>query len=196
MSGERQPAVQLSPAASAALSRIDVRFDVLSASSLAAAQHDLVALLRSCVHGGASLGFLAPLPEADAIRYWTAVGPQIDSGDRLVLVAREAPGGTVVGSAQLAFESRPNGRHRAEVAKVMVLPSHRRRGIAAGLMTEIERHARARALRLLILDTSEGPGGARAFYEALGYMYAGGIPDYALDPDGRPEKNAIYFKAL
>jgi len=34
------------------------------------------------------------------------------------------------------------------------------------------------------------------FYESLGYIYAGGIPDYALDPDGRPMKNAIYYKVL
>ena len=94
------------------------------------------------------------------------------------------------------FESKSNGRHRAEVCKVMVLPSHRRRGIAARIMRELERTARERSIRLLFLDTSEGPGGARDFYEILGYTYAGGIPDYALDPDGRPAKNAIYYKLL
>ena len=78
----------------------------------------------------------------------------------------------------------------------MVHPSHRRRGIAARLMSELERHARARSIRLLYLDTAEGPSGARDFYETIGYTYAGGIPDYALDPDGRPAKNAIYFKLL
>ena len=52
------------------------------------------------------------------------------------------------------------------------------------------------AVRLLFLDTSEGPGGARDFYESLGYTYAGGIPDYALDPDGRPAKNAIFYKRI
>jgi acetyltransferase len=78
----------------------------------------------------------------------------------------------------------------------MVLPTHRRRGIAARLMGELERLARERSIRLLFLDTSEGPGGARSFYETLGYTYAGGIPDYALDPDGRPAKNAIFFKTL
>ena len=170
--------------------------ETLTASALAAAEDDLVELLRACVHGGASLGFLAPLAEYEAIDYWRAVAPRIASGSRAVLVARDSDGGRIVGSAQLAFESKPNGRHRAEVNKVMVLPSHRRRGIAAQLMRELERCARERAVRLLFLDTSEGPGGARRFYESLGYLYAGGIPDYALDPDGRPEKNAIYYKLL
>jgi GNAT superfamily N-acetyltransferase len=167
---------------------------VLSAATLAAAQDGLVSLLRSCVHGGASLGFLAPLAEGDAIDYWRAVAPQVESGSRAVLAARED--GQIVGSAQLAFESKQNGRHRAEVCKVMVLPSHRRRGIAAQLMHALERCARDRAIRLLFLDTSEGAGGAGNFYESLGYTYAGGIPDYALDPDGRPMKNAIYYKML
>src|SRR5436853_7523152 len=101
----------------------------LSPSALTAARDELVDLLRSCVHAGASLGFLAPLPESDAFDYWNGVAAQVASGGRMVLAAREE-GGRIVGSAQLAFESKPNARHRAEVGKVMVLPSYRRRGIA------------------------------------------------------------------
>ena len=102
----------------------------------------------------------------------------------------------IVGSAQLALGTKPNGRHRAEVQKVMVRPWYRRRGIAAGLMAALEAAALARGVRLLYLDTSEGYGGARALYDALGYVYVGGIPDYALDPDGTPAKNAIYYKRI
>lgn len=174
----------------------DIHVEPLSATAFEAAQDDLVQLLRACVHGGASIGFLAPLSEAAAREYWSALAPQVEAAQRTVLVAREGQGGRIVGSGQLAFESRPNGRHRAEVCKVIVLPTHRRRGIAARLVAELERHARDRQIRLLFLDTSEGPGGAVAFYETLGYTYAGGIPGYALDPDGRPAKNAIFFKAL
>jgi GNAT superfamily N-acetyltransferase len=172
------------------------RFEWLSAQTLADVRDDLVVLLQSCVHSGASLGFLAPLSEDEAGEYWHAVAPQVASGSRAVLVARDDADGRVVGSGQLAFESKPNGRHRAEVNKIMVLPSHRRRGIAARVMHELERLARERSVWLLFLDTSEGFSGARALYESLGYIYAGGIPDYALDPDGRPEKNAIYYKKL
>lgn len=78
----------------------------------------------------------------------------------------------------------------------MVLPSYRRRGIAAELMRQIEAIAIRRSVRLLFLDTSEGYGGARQFYEVLGYSYVGGIPGYALEPDGTPAKNAIYYKTL
>jgi ribosomal protein S18 acetylase RimI-like enzyme len=154
----------------------------------------LVELLTANVHDGASLGFLAPLAREDAEAWWKKVTGELTGGHRVLLVARVD--GRLVGSAQLALESRANGRHRAEVQKVMVLPSHRRRGIAAALMAALEAAARARGVRLLYLDTSEGRGGARAFYEALGYIYVGGIPGYALDPDGTPAKNAIYYKTL
>lgn len=157
---------------------------------------ELSALLAACVEGGASIGFLAPLAPAEADAYWEKIAGDLPNGFRLLLVAREASGGRIVGSAQLALESRANGRHRAEVQKVMVLPSHRRRGIAAQLMEEIEAVARTRGVRLLFLDTSDSHSGAREFYEALRYVYVGGIPGYALDPRGTPEKNAIYYKTL
>ena len=171
-----------------------MHLELLSASSLAAERDELATLLCECVNAGGSLNFLAPMPRSDAIAYWSSVLPELESGDRILVVARD--GHRIVGSAQLAFTSKPNGRHRAEVNKVMVLPSHRRRGIAAQLMNELERHARGRAIRLLVLDTAEGQSGAQAFYESLGYTYVGGIPDYALDPHGVPVKNAIYFKSL
>jgi GNAT superfamily N-acetyltransferase len=156
----------------------------------------LIALLTTCVQSGASIGFLAPLPVAEATAYWRKVFGDSAANHKSLLVARESADGPIVGSAQIAFETRANGRHRAEVQKVMVLPSHRRRGIAAQLMGAVEELAQRRGVTLLFLDTSEGHGGAREFYATIGYTYVGGIPGYALDPDGRPAKNAIFYKAL
>ncbi|PTY06389.1 GNAT family N-acetyltransferase [Opitutaceae bacterium EW11] len=156
----------------------------------------LVRLLAACVEGGASIGFMAPLAPPEAEAYWRKVIADLPAGIRRILVARDNATGEIIGSAQLAFETRANGRHRAEVQKVMVLPSRRRQGIAAGLMAGLEHAARERNVTLLFLDTSEGRGGARAFYETLGYRYAGGIPGYALDPDGAPAANAIFYRTL
>ena len=156
----------------------------------------LCGLLLECVRGGASIGFVEPVCDAQARAYWLRVPGEAARGDRLVLAARDAPGGPIVGSAQLAFEPRANGRHRGEVQTVLVPPAERRRGIASMLMSSVEGAAAARGVTLLFLDTSEGRGGAREFYDALGYSYVGGIPGYALDPDGTPARNAIYCKAL
>lgn len=156
----------------------------------------LCGLLSACVGAGASIGFIEPLAPVEAEAYWRRVFLDAAAGSRGILVAREAAGGAIVGSAQLAFESRANGRHRAEVQKVMVLPEHRRRGVASALMSAVESAALGRGVGLLYLDTSEGRGGAREFYAALGYAYVGGIPGFAVDPDGTPSKNAIYYKTL
>jgi GNAT superfamily N-acetyltransferase len=157
---------------------------------------ELVSLFIECVDAGASMGYLAPLSVPESAEFWQRIGGDLSGGRRILIVAREAPGGRIVGSAQLQGEDRPNGRHRAEAQKVMVRPSHRRRGLATQLMAHLEAAARERGVRLLFLDTSEGPGGARELYERLSYVYAGGIPDWALDPDGTPAKNAIFYKVL
>jgi acetyltransferase len=173
-----------------------LRFEVLTAPPSARDLADLAELLTACVHGGASIGFLAPLAAGEAAAYWQKIAGDLPGGFRLLLVAREEASGRIIGSAQLALESKANGRHRAEVQKVMVLPSHRRRGIAARLMTEIEAVAQTRGAWLLFLDTSDSHAGARQFYETLNYTYIGGIPFFALDPQGNPEQNAIFYKTL
>ena len=173
-----------------------VLIETLSADAFVAAQDDLVHLLRACVDGGASVGFMSPMPTADAAAYWRSVEPQIQSGTRIVLVARESAGGRIVGTGQLVPTAFPNGRHRAEVAKVLVLPSHRRQGVATRIMYALEDHARASGRWLLHLDTTEGASGATGLYESLGYTMAGGIPEWARDPDGPLQTTIFYFKKL
>jgi acetyltransferase len=174
----------------------DMTIETLSAPVVAEDRADLVALLTACVEAGASIGFLAPVPRADAEAYWSGILAGVGAGGRVLLVARDEESGRIIGSAQLGLESRPNGRHRAEVQKVMVLPPARRRGIASRLMRAVEETARERGVTLLFLDTSDSHAGARPFYEALRYVYVGGIPGYALDTHGTPEQNAIYYKTL
>lgn len=173
-----------------------MHIELLGSTLTAADLRDLQALLADCVNHGASIGFLAPLPAAAAAAYWQKVLAETQAGQRLIFAAREQPGGPIVGSAQLGLESRPNGVHRAEVQKVLVLSTHRRRGIATDLMAAVETAARDRWVRLLFLDTSDSHAGARQFYEGLNYTYVGGIPGYALDTRGKPEQNAIYYKTL
>src|SRR5215831_4322525 len=151
-----------------------IHIESLSAPEIEAARAELVQLLRESVDGGASIGFLSPIPEADAIRFWRGIEAQVETGSRVLFVARDGPRGQIVGTGQLAFAAFPNGRHRAEVCKVMVLPSHRRGGIATTLMNALERRALERDVWLLHLDTTEGRSGACELYEALGYTRVGG----------------------
>jgi acetyltransferase len=166
----------------------------LDADRLPAVVDELAELLKGAVEDGASLGYLAPMSIDAAREHWRSLQADVRDGTRVVLVARD--GDRVVGSGQIRFETKENGRHRAEIVKVMVAASHRRRGIGRAVMAELENAAADAGIALLYLDTSDGPGGARELYEALGWSHAGGIPGFALDPDGTPADNLIYYKWL
>jgi GNAT superfamily N-acetyltransferase len=72
---------------------------------------------------------------------------------------------------------------------------YRRQGIASDLMHAIEREARAAARSLLVLDT-EARSGAEPFYEMLQWQRVGSIPGFALNTDGVPTPNTIYYKMI
>jgi len=85
----------------------------------------LSAVLHAAPHAGASVSFILPFSVADARAFWRAtVLPGVEAGKRAVLLARNERG--IVGTVQLILDTPPNQRHRAEVAKLLVLPEARR----------------------------------------------------------------------
>ena len=165
----------------------------LPPDGLEAALDGLAELLHASVHGGASIGFVLPFSLAEAAAFWRGVLPGLRSGERLMLVARLD--GLIVGTATLVLVTTPNGRHRAEVAKVMVHPEARRRGIAVALMRAVEALARRHGRTLLLLDTTTGRDAER-LYTALGYHPVAVLPGYALDPDGAMGPTTLMRKDL
>ncbi|MFN0178236.1 MAG: GNAT family N-acetyltransferase [Gemmatimonadales bacterium] len=151
---------------------------------------DLAALLIDSVHGGASVGFLAPLALPAAIGYWTDVVASLRGPVRLWIAEDD---GRIVGSVQLALCEKPNGTHRAEVQKLLVHTAARGRGVASRLMAAIDRFAVANGRTLLYLDTEAGSA-AESVYRHLGWKKTGEIPNYATSPDGTPCATAIYYK--
>jgi GNAT superfamily N-acetyltransferase len=109
-----------------------------------------------------------------------------------VLVARL--GGRVVGTVQLKLAQLENQAHRADVAKLLVHSSARRRGVAEALMAAVEGLASAEGRWLLVLDTLEGSDAER-LYRRLGWSEAGSIPDYALVPGGSAA-TTVFWKRL
>jgi acetyltransferase len=158
-----------------------------------AALPGLMALLEDAVNHGASVGYLRPLDSRLSHRYWLEVCEALATGSRILLVARERD--EIVGSVQLDLSRKPNGRHRAEVQKLLVLSTCRRHGIARDLMRAIEDEARRANRTLLVLDTEAGSD-AVPFYDSQGWERCGSIPDFALSADGVPTANILYFKRL
>lgn len=67
-------------------------------------------------------------------------------------------------------------RPLVNVHDVVVMPSHRGRGIAAAMLAEVEAVARERGACKLTLEVLEGNAAARALYRRLGFAA------YQLDP--------------
>lgn len=154
----------------------------------------LVALLQEVVDGGASVGFLPPLGNDEAARYWDGVFAAAAAGARALWVARGREG-EVVGTVQLDLEQRPNGSHRAEVVKLMVHTRARRQGIGRALMLAAEAEARRRGRTTLVLDTRRGDP-SEQLYLSLGWTLAGVIPRYARSADGALDATALYYRLL
>lgn len=150
----------------------------------------LVDVLLAVVADGASVGFLADLTADDAEQFWSA---HLSAPAHVVLVAEV--GGAVVGTGTLALAGLPNGRHRAEVAKVLVHPGAQGRGVGRALLAALEDQARAHGRRTLVLDTVTGSP-AQGLYESAGWQVVGEIPDYADLPDGTPSPTTYLTKRL
>ncbi len=152
-----------------------------------------VRLLRACVADGASIGFLPPLDEQEARAFWARVVNMLRAGDAWLWSADVD--GQLTGTVQLHAASSANGRHRGEVAKLMVDPDARRRGIGRALMLALEAHALAQGRTTLVLDTRAGDP-SESLYSALGYQRVGEIPRYARSAGGQLDATAFFYKLL
>ena len=164
----------------------------LDAHEAAARAEALAEVLIDCVHGGASVSFMAPLPREKALDFWRGVAEGVARGARVLLVAEDAHG-TLVGTVQLITAMPDNQPHRADVAKMLVHRRARRQGVAQRLLAAVDEAARAEGRAVLVLDTVTG-GDAERLYERAGWQRVGVVPDYALMPDGALCSTTYFFK--
>jgi ribosomal protein S18 acetylase RimI-like enzyme len=165
----------------------------LSADDLRDRVDGLAALLADAVAGGFSLGFLMPFDHEAAAAWWRTRQAAMADGGLVVWVA-DGPGG-VTGTVSLALESKPNGRHRAEILKLMVRSDARGRGLARALLATAEDAAVRAGATLLLLDTATGSA-ADHLYRATGWTRYGIVPGYAADPAGSLEDCSFYYKRV
>lgn len=155
----------------------------------------LADVLLDCVEGGASVGFMHPLPRAKALAFWQAALDGAARGERVVLVAEEVDSGTIVGTVQVVLAVPENQPHRADVAKMLVRRGARRRGLGEALMRAAEAAARRAGKTLLVLDTVSGNDADR-LYTRLGWQPCGVIPGYALWPHGGLCDTTVFYRVL
>jgi GNAT superfamily N-acetyltransferase/catechol 2,3-dioxygenase-like lactoylglutathione lyase family enzyme len=155
----------------------------------------LADVLLDCVEGGASIGFMHPLPRAKAIGFWEGVIASAARGERILLVAEDVETDTIIGTVQVILTMPDNQPHRADVAKMQVHRRARRRGVGAALMRASEAAALEAGRTLLVLDTVTGSDAER-LYTRLGWQRCGEIPGYALWPRGGFCSTTVFYRVL
>ncbi|MDR7274866.1 GNAT family N-acetyltransferase [Catenuloplanes atrovinosus] len=161
----------------------------LTAEDHAAAEIDLAEVLLECVLGGASVGFTLPFTVDDARAYWRDA---LAEADARTWVARDHDG-RILGVVRLLPAAQANAPHRAEIAKLLVHPDGRGRGLGGALLVAAEEGARALGRTLLVLDTQTG-GVAEGLYARRGWTRVGEIPEFALTPTGDRAATTIFRK--
>jgi len=152
----------------------------------------LAAVLHDCVQGGASVSFMWPMSVDKAAGYWRGVAGSVARGDALVIAAYQ--GDAMLGTVSLILRQPENQPHRADLAKMLVRRSARRRGVGARLLEAAEAEARGLGKTLLVLDTASGE--AERVYVRRGWQRVGVIPDYALWPQGGLCATTVFYKKL
>ncbi|MGK3992474.1 GNAT family N-acetyltransferase [Sorangium sp. So ce1024] len=155
----------------------------------------LADVLMDCVEGGASVGFMHPLPRARALAFWQNTLASAERGERVVLVAEDVESAGIMGTVQVVLTMPDNQPHRADVAKLQVHRRARRRGLGEALVRAAEAAAREAGRTLLVLDTVTGSDAER-LYTRLGWQRCGVIPGYALLPRGGLCSTTVFYREL
>ncbi|WP_319484674.1 GNAT family N-acetyltransferase [uncultured Cohaesibacter sp.] len=173
----------------------EIVYELLAAEELAETLEDLASILHACVENGASVSFIQPFEVTDALAFWAgSVFPKVEAGSTALFVAKSDH--RIVGTVQLQTELPPNQAHRCEVAKLLVHPDYRKRGIATTLMELLEQEARRLGKSLITLDTRSGDQ-AEPLYILLDYKIAGRIPNFARATDSdRLDSTTYMYKIL
>jgi len=165
----------------------------LETAAAESAEPRLSAILTACVAEGAGVSFLPPLAPETAKAFWRGTARDVATGEKVLLGGWVD--GVLAGTVTLAFAKPQNQPHRADVAKLLVHPSARGRGLAQRLMERLEDEARAAGRSLLTLDTRAGDAGER-LYRRMGWTEVGAIPGYAMQADGTFEVTLFFWKRV
>lgn len=153
----------------------------------------LTDVLQACVADGASVGFIDAADRDVMARFWQGKIDSLASGDHQLLVARQQ--GEIVATVMVGYSAMPNGRHRAEISKLLVHPDARRQGIARRLMQRAEQLAVGQGKTLLVLDTRSGDV-ATDLYVSMNWQIAGSIPHYAASTEGALDATTVMYKVV
>jgi len=171
----------------------DLTIRTLDAAEAGARLGELADILVDAVAHGASVNFMAGFAHDEGRAFWARQLPSIGDGTTQLHVGEA--GGRLIGTALLMYAHQPNAPHRADVGKMLVHSSARRRGLGRRLLSAVEAAAAAAGRTLLLLDTESGSAGDR-LYRSCGWVEVGRVPDHAFRPDGGLAETTMFYKRV
>ena len=131
-------------------------FEILELHGGEEVLEDLREILFDAVSGGFSIGFLEQISAVEADAFWTGLLEDLGPNRRIWVARSKGSNGRVLGTVQFERCAKPNGRHRAEVQKLLVHSKARGLGLGRRLMETLE--AAAKVLKAVALRfCSNGP---------------------------------------
>lgn len=170
-----------------------VEYQILNGQQARGELEALTDVLQGCVSDGASVGFIDANDRQIMRNFWQDTLGGLERGESVLLVARQQQ--QIVATVMVAWNGMPNGRHRAEICKLLVHPAARRQGIARQLMQLAEQQVKQQGRSLMVLDTRSGDI-ASLLYLSLGWEIAGSIPYYAQSTEGAMDATTVMYKRL
>ncbi|MEQ4530484.1 MAG: GNAT family N-acetyltransferase [Mixta sp.] len=170
-----------------------IEYQVLNKQQAHSELEALTDVLQGCVSDGASVGFIDADDRQIMRNFWLDTLSGLDQNERLLIVARQQQ--RIVATVMVVWNLMPNGRHRAEISKLLVHPAARRQGIARQLMHLAEERVKQSGRTLMVLDTRSGDI-ASLLYLSLGWEIAGAIPYYAQSTEGVMDATTVMYKRL
>jgi ribosomal protein S18 acetylase RimI-like enzyme len=170
-----------------------IEYQVLNGQQAQSELEALTDVLQGCVSDGASVGFIDASDRQIMRNFWLDTFGGLERNERLLLVARQQQ--RIVATVMVVWNLMPNGRHRAEIGKLLVHPDARRQGIARQLMQLAEERVKQAGRTLMVLDTRSGDI-ASLLYLSLGWEIAGAIPYYAQSTEGVMDATTVMYKRL
>ncbi|MBV8467968.1 MAG: GNAT family N-acetyltransferase [Burkholderiales bacterium] len=136
----------------------------------------IVRMINSTVPEGGTLGYAQPLDQHTAAGFIESLDCRIQGGDTHMLMG-------MAGSEPAFFvlmtqSGMPNCRHRAELSKGVVYPSHRGRGLLRLALAEIVARAHDLGVEQFELDVRENSR-AHRLWQQMGFSTWGVVEDYA-----------------
>ncbi|MFP4098222.1 MAG: GNAT family N-acetyltransferase [Alphaproteobacteria bacterium] len=162
---------------SASLESLEPIYDIEHVNQFRAGDlNDLCDATIAAIKAGGGFGWIEP-PEREVLeRYWQGV---VTIPLRDLLVARIEK--VICGACQLFWPGKRNEaqKHHMQITTHFIAPWAREKGIAQKLLSEAEKIARSKSVRVINLDVRETMTDAMRLYEMMGYRRIGEHPAYA-----------------